>query len=66
MRLGIISIPVWALITTAAVSTAGNALNLYDTTNQNELRTAYTDTPGDLALGLAGSAVAALATVSLF
>jgi hypothetical protein len=30
-----------------------------------ELRTAYTDTVGDLALGLAGSVAAALVTVTL-
>jgi hypothetical protein len=34
-------------------------------TNQNELRTAYTDTLGDLGLGLAGSAFAAVVTVTL-
>jgi hypothetical protein len=33
--------------------------------NEEELRTAYTDTLGDLALGLAGSLVAALLTVTL-
>jgi hypothetical protein len=33
--------------------------------NANELRTAYTDTLGDLALGLSGSAVAAALTVSV-
>jgi hypothetical protein len=33
--------------------------------NENELRTAYTDTLGDLALGLSGSLVAALITVTL-
>ena len=33
-------------------------------TNEDELRTAYTDTLGDLALGLAGSIVAALVTIS--
>jgi hypothetical protein len=33
--------------------------------NENELRTAYTDTLGDLALGLGGSVVAALLTVTL-
>jgi hypothetical protein len=33
--------------------------------NENELRTAYTDTLGDLALGGAGSVVAALLTVTL-
>jgi hypothetical protein len=34
--------------------------------NENELRTAYTDTLGDLALGGAGSVVAALLTVTVF
>jgi hypothetical protein len=34
-------------------------------TNENELRTAYTDTLGDLALGLGGSLVGALFTVTL-
>jgi hypothetical protein len=33
--------------------------------NEEELRTAYTDTLGDLALGLGGSIVAALVTVTL-
>jgi hypothetical protein len=33
--------------------------------NENELRTAYTDTLGDLALGLGGSIVAALLTTAL-
>jgi hypothetical protein len=33
--------------------------------NENELRTAYTDTLGDLALGLGGSVVAALVLVTL-
>jgi hypothetical protein len=33
--------------------------------NENELRTAYTDTLGDLGLGLTGSAVAALLTVTV-
>jgi hypothetical protein len=33
--------------------------------NSPELRTAYTDTLGDLALGLAGSVVAALLTVTV-
>jgi len=33
--------------------------------NENELRTAYTDTLGDLALGLSGSVVAAVVTVTL-
>jgi hypothetical protein len=34
-------------------------------TNEEELRTAYTDTLGDLALGLGGSIVAALVTATL-
>ena len=34
--------------------------------NQNELRTAYTDTLGDLSLGLSGSVVAALVTALVF
>jgi len=34
--------------------------------NSPELRTAYTDTLGDLALGLAGSVLAAAATVTIF
>jgi hypothetical protein len=35
--------------------------------NENELRSAYTDTLGDLALGgIAGSTVAALATATVF
>src|SRR5437764_13118123 len=34
-------------------------------TNEDELRTAYTDTLGDLALGLAGSIVAALVISAL-
>ena len=33
--------------------------------NESELRTAYTDTLGDLALGLSGSVVAALLTVTV-
>ena len=33
--------------------------------NENELRTAYTDTLGDLALGLSGSVLAAALTVAL-
>jgi hypothetical protein len=33
--------------------------------NENELRTAYTDTLGDLALGLGGSVVAAVITMTL-
>jgi hypothetical protein len=34
-------------------------------TNEEELRTAYTDTLGDMALGLSGSVVAALLTVTV-
>jgi hypothetical protein len=34
-------------------------------TNKNELRTAYTDTLGDLTLGLTGSAIAALITTTV-